>query len=115
MPDKKPSTSFLNSLIAFALIGGILLWLALIVSSHGEDRLEQACKPVEFTTNMLHEVTTSIIGRQPTWTLYVQRYLMTGCYYSFSVVLSQSVTGKDKDTFGGDTSAAEPTVGGIQD
>jgi hypothetical protein len=113
MADKKSSTSFLNSLVAFAFIGGILLWLALVVTAQGEQRLEQACKPVEFTTNMLHEVTTSVIGRQPTWTLYVQRYLMTGCYYGFSVIMSQSLPGTEESTFGGNT-AVEPTVGGIQ-
>lgn len=110
---EKSSMSFLNSVIVFAFIGGLLIWLALVLTSHGEKRLEQACKPVEYTTDLLHDVTTSIIGRQPTWTLYVQRYLMTGCYYTFSVVMSEGLPGTDDGTFGEHT-PAEPTVGGIQ-
>jgi hypothetical protein len=108
---KKPSMSFLNSVIVFCLIGGLLLWLALVLTSQGERRLEQACKPVEYSTQFLHELTTSIIGRQPTWTLYVQQYLMTGCYYTFSIVMAQGVPGDDGETL--TPLNSEPAVGGI--
>lgn len=108
------SRSFLSTVLVFGFIAAICLWIGLIYTAQGEQRLEQACKPVEYTTNMLHEVTTAIIGRQPTWTLYTQRYLMTGCYYTFSIILSQRLPGEDADTFGGSSDVGEPTVGGIQ-
>lgn len=113
MADKSGSST-LNTIVVFVFIGGLLLWLALVLTSDGEKRLENACKPVEYTTNLLHEVTTAVVGSQPTWTLYVQRYLMTGCYYTFSIIMQEGVPGSDDGTFGGDTAAAEPAVGGIQ-
>ena len=111
MADKKPSRSILSTMLIFAFIGGLLLWLALILTSAGERRLEQACKPVEYSTQFLHEITTSVIGRQPTWTLYVQQYLMTGCYYTFSVIMAQGIPGDEGDTLAPPKS--EPAVGGI--
>lgn len=112
MADK---VSSLNTVVAFIIIGGLLIWLAMVLTSEGEKRLENACKPVEYSTNMLHEVTTAIMGSQPTWTLYVQRYLMTGCYYTFSIILKEGVPGSgDEGTFGGETTVSEPAVGGIQ-
>ena len=109
------SRSFLSTVLVFGLIICLCIWLGLVLTSSGDDRLEQACKPVEYTTNLLHEVTTAVIGRQPTWTLYVQRYLMTGCYYSFSVIMSQRLPGEDADTFGGESTGTEPlATGGIQ-
>lgn len=113
MADKKPSMSFLTTIFVFGFIGGLLIWLALVLTSQGEQRLEQACKPVEYSTQLLHEVTQGLIGRQPTWTLYVQRYLMTGCYYSFSVIFAQGIPGEKGDTIGGTFTPAEPAVGGI--
>lgn len=110
---KKPKRGIISTLLIFALIAGLLLWLALVLTTQGEERLEQACKPVEYSTQFLHDATTAIIGRQPTWTLYVQRYLMTGCYYSFSVILSQGTQG---ETVGGGIGGDEPTAptGGIK-
>lgn len=108
------SRSFLSTVLVFGIIIGLCVWIGLVLTSQGEDRLEQACKPVEYTTNLLHEVTTAVLGRQPTWTLYVQRYLMTGCYYTFSVILSQRLPGEDADTFGGENDTREPVTGGIQ-
>ncbi len=113
MADKS-SSSFLSTVLVFGLIIGLCIWLALVLTSQGENRLEQACKPVEYTTNLLHEVTSAVMGRQPTWTLYVQRYLMTGCYYTFSIIMSQRLPGEDADTFGGETEVGEPVTGGIQ-
>lgn len=113
MADKSGGSTF-NTLLAFLIIGGLLVWLALVLTSQGEKRLEMACKPVEATTNLLHEVTTAVVGRQPTWTLYVQRYLMTGCYYTFSIVFAQQIPGTDDESFGGAETTADPTLGGIQ-
>ncbi|RYG58417.1 MAG: hypothetical protein EON60_13225 [Alphaproteobacteria bacterium] len=112
MADKASS---LNTIVAFIIIGGLLIWLAMVLTSNGEKRLENACKPIEYTTNMLHEITTAVMGSQPTWTLYVQRYLMTGCYYTFSIILKEGIPGSgDEATFGGDTEKVQPAVGGIQ-
>lgn len=110
MADKERST--LSTLLAFAILIGLLIWLGLIFSSKGEQRLEQACKPVEYTTNFLHDITTSVLGRQPTWTLYVQQYLMDGCYYSFSVFLANAT--KTETVSGDIRSQNEPATGGIQ-
>lgn len=115
---KKSSFSSLNSLIAFAFIIALLIWGWMVFSAQGEERLEQACKPVEYSTQFLHETTTAIIGRQPTWTLYVQRYLMTGCYYSFSVLFAQG-THQGNELGGGSTGSSlggddKPAVGGIR-
>jgi hypothetical protein len=115
MADKKPSMSLLNTVVVFAFIGGLLVWLALVLTSSGEQRLDNACKPVEYTTDFLHEVVTAVIGRQPTWTLYTQNYLMTGCLYSFSVLMSQKLPSADDEaTFGGATTEPEAAVGGIR-
>lgn len=112
MADAKSTFSSLNALLAFAFIIGLFIWLALVLTSEGEERLEQACKPVEYTTQLLHDVTAAIIGRQPTWTLYVQQYLMTGCYYSFSVLMSQRLPGDD--SLDAESATGEPATGGIQ-
>lgn len=112
MADKKPPRSFLSTILVFGIIGGLLIWLALVLTSTGERRLEQACKPVEYSTQFLHELTTSVIGRQPTWTLYVQQYLMTGCYYTFSIIMKEGIPGSDGDSIS--PTSSEPAVGGIQ-
>jgi hypothetical protein len=114
MPEAKKKADLFHSLLAFTIIGALILWAVMIFTHKGEERLDQACKPVEFTTQLLHEVTFALIGSQPSWTLYVQRYLMTGCYYSFSVLLSEKMG--DTNPFGAPP-PAEPAapVGGIHD
>lgn len=109
---EKSSISSLNALLAFALIIGLLLWAWMIFSAQGEKRLEQACKPIEYSTQFLHDITSSVIGRQPTWTLYVQRYLMTGCYYTFSVAFAQHA---QSDSVQASFGEGEPATGGIQE
>jgi hypothetical protein len=111
MADKK-ERSALGTLLAFAILVGLLIWMGMIFSSHGEKRLEQACKPIEHATNFLHELATSIMGHQPTWTLYVQQYMMNGCSYTFSVILAEA----SKPTEAGgnvSTTQQDPATGGI--
>lgn len=79
---------FGQTLLMFILLIGVCIWIGMIVAAKGEDRLSAACKPVEFSTDFVHQVTTALIGHQPTWTLYLQQYMMGGCYYFFSVVLT---------------------------
>jgi hypothetical protein len=79
---------FGQTLLIFGLLIGVCIWVGMIISARGEERLSAACKPVEFSTDFVHEVTTALIGQQPTWTLYMQQYMMSGCYYFFSVVLT---------------------------
>lgn len=92
MADAKKAEDKLSGILSFAVLIGVCLWVGMIVASKGETRLEQACKPVEFTTQALHQVTQALIGSQPTWTLYVQEYLMTGCYYFFKVIFTDRQT-----------------------
>ena len=111
MADKS-SMSAINTIIVFGLIIGLCIWLAMVLTSQGERRLEQACKPVEYSTQFLHEMVTTVIGRQPTWTLYVQSYLMTGCYYGFSVIMSEGTSSSPLD--GSVIRKEEEATGGIQ-
>lgn len=97
-------------LIFLALIGACV-WIGMIVAAKGEERLSQACRPVEITTQFLHQATFALVGTQPTWTLYVQRYLMMGCYYFFSVVFSQH---GENTSLGGDAYSGSPVEGGVR-
>lgn len=98
-----------TALIFLALIA-VCIWIGMIVAAKGEEKLTQSCKPVEISTQFLHQATFALVGTQPTWTLYVQRYLMSGCYYVFSYVFSQQ---EDENSIGGDGEEL-PTTGGIR-
>lgn len=102
---------FGQTVLIFLALVGACVWIGMIIAARGEERLSQACRPVEISTQFLHQATFALVGSQPTWTLYVQRYLMMGCYYFFSVVLSQGPS----DSIGGGTYApgASPD-GGIR-
>lgn len=78
---------FGQTVFIFLSVLGAAVWIGTIWKAEGEDRLNQACLPLEFVTDGLHEVTTALIGYPPRWTLYLQSYLMGGCYYFFSVIL----------------------------
>lgn len=88
MADAKKPSDQASGILTFAVLIGVCVWVGMIAASKGETRLEQACKPVEFSTQLLHQVTYALVGSQPTWTLYVQEYLMTGCYYFFKVIFT---------------------------
>jgi hypothetical protein len=87
MADKKKSEQ-LGGILTFIVLIAVCVWVGAIVSSKGENRLSQACKPVEFSTQLLHQLAFAVVGSAPQWTLYTQGYLMTGCYYAFSVIFS---------------------------
>jgi len=110
---KKEGMSTISTILVFGVLIGVCIWLVLVLSTQGERRLDQACKPLEYTTQFVHELATTITGRQPTWSLYVQRYLMSGCYYGFSIIftetLEQNPLSGVPTTLDGDT-----TPGGIQ-
>lgn len=76
-----------ETVIAFLAVVGIAWWTGTIYMAEKEERLIQACVPIEWTTNGLHHVTTALVGYPPRWTLALQSYLMGGCYYFFSVML----------------------------
>lgn len=80
---------FGQTVLIFLALIGVCIWIGMILNAKGEAKLEQSCKPVEVTTQFLHEAAFAAMGHQPTWTLYVQEYLMSGCYYFFSVIFSQ--------------------------
>ena len=73
----------------FALLAviGIAWWVGTIYMAEKEQKLIQACVPIEYSTNGLHHVSTALVGYPPRWTLSLQSYLMGGCYYFFSVML----------------------------
>jgi hypothetical protein len=96
---------FGQTLLVFGLLIGVCIWIGMIVAARGEERLSAACKPVEFSTDFVHQMTTALIGQQPTWTLYLQQYMMSGCYYFFSVVLTPALN---------DTGDVGTPVGGVR-
>ena len=98
----------LETTFAFLAVIGIAWWVGTIYMSENDERLVQACLPVEFSTNALHHVTTALVGYPPRWTLTMQSYLMGGCYYFFSVMLPKH----EGSTVGG--AVAVPVQGGIR-
>jgi hypothetical protein len=101
MADKKKPNDFIQSILMFTALIGICIWIGMIIAAKGEDRLAQACRPLEIGTDTLHEVATALTGTQPSWTLYVQQYVMAGCYYFFGVVLASFIP--TNQTLEGDT------------
>jgi hypothetical protein len=105
MADKKPAKfEFVYSILTFTALIAVCIWVGTIMASAGEARLQRACMPVQVTTQALHDVTAALSGTQPSWTLYSQRYLMTGCYYFFNVLLRQPIG----------LQGEEPAPGGIR-
>lgn len=83
----------LETVFAFLAVIGISWWIGTIYMAEDDERLVQACVPIEWSTNGLHHLTTALVGYPPSWTLSLQSYLMGGCYYFFSVMLPND--GKD--------------------
>lgn len=98
---------FGQTVLIFLALIGVCIWVGMILNAKGEAKLEQSCKPVEISTQFLHQAAFALVGSQPTWTLYVQRYLMSGCYYFFSVLFTQHA---ESASLGGTTS--KPSGGG---
>ncbi|MBI1308542.1 MAG: hypothetical protein GC129_01610 [Proteobacteria bacterium] len=98
---------FGQTVFIFLALIGVCVWIGMILAAKGESKLEQSCKPIELSTQFLHQAAFALVGNQPTWTLYVQRYLMSGCYYFFSVLFSQH---EQVTTIGGGTAAVTTTA-----
>ena len=78
---------FAQTVFAFLAVLGLAMWIGMIMKATPEDKLVEACKPIEFGADALHDVTTGLTGYPPTWTTNLKVYLMGGCYYFFSIVL----------------------------
>lgn len=86
----------LFSVLAFAY------WAGLVMKAEGEDKLTEACAPVEFTTDQLIKITTGLTGFTPNWTVRTKEILQGGCYYFFSTFLfSGDVGGELEEAEGG--------------
>ncbi len=71
----------LASVLAFSY------WTGLVMKADGEDKLTEACHPVEFATDQLIRITTGLSGFTPNWTIRTKEVLQGGCYYFFSTFL----------------------------
>ncbi len=78
---------FGNTVLVFLSALGLAWWIGTIMSARGPEKLETACAPVEFSMNGLQSISTGLVGYTPNWTLSSERYLLSGCYYFFSVIL----------------------------
>lgn len=78
------------TILLFFSVLGFAWWVGSVMKAEGEDKLDTACAPVAFATKELQEVTTALVGFTPNWTVFVRRWLQGGCYYFFSVVLSDN-------------------------
>ena len=76
------------TVLVFLTLIGVAVWIGIIYKAEGADKLVEACSPIDFATDGLHNTTTALIGREPVWTLRLKAYLMGGCYYFFSVILT---------------------------
>ena len=105
---------FGQTVFIFLSVLGVAWWFGTIWKAAGEDRLTQACMPLEFVTDGLHEVTTALIGYPPTWTIYIQSYLMGGCYYFFSVILPSKGDGSGGSISGSNNPYLGQPRGGVR-
>lgn len=85
----------LGSVLAFAY------WTGLVMKASGEDKLTEACHPVEFATDQLIKITTGLTGFTPNWTVKTKQVLQGGCYYFFSTFLFSEGLDSDADAEGG--------------
>ncbi len=87
--------SFGKNVFLFMSVVGVALWIGLLINSEGENKLNEACLPIAFVTDGVHDLTTGLVGYPPNWTLRMKSYLMGGCYYFFSVILTEDNTTDD--------------------
>ena len=78
---------FGNTVFIFLAALGAAWWIGTIMAAHGSKKLETACAPVQYSVDGIQSVSTGLVGYTPNWTLSTERYLMSGCYYFFSVML----------------------------
>ncbi|NBX86308.1 MAG: hypothetical protein EBQ80_03575 [Proteobacteria bacterium] len=84
----KTAGDMLYTAFSFALLVGACVWIGAILATRGEERLVQACRPVEFTTTAFAQTVATLVGGKPQWVLYTERSFMTGCYYFFGIIFS---------------------------
>lgn len=85
----------LASVLAFAY------WTGLVMKAVGEDKLTEACHPIEFATDQLIKITTGLTGFTPNWTVKTKQVLQGGCYYFFSTFLFSEGLDSTSDSEGG--------------
>lgn len=85
---------FGKTVLLFASVLGIAIWVGLIMKSEGEDKYVEACRPITIGTKYLIKVSTGLTGRTPDWTVSVKKTLDGGCYYFFATFLFQDDLGE---------------------
>ncbi|MFZ2619942.1 MAG: hypothetical protein WAX89_03625 [Alphaproteobacteria bacterium] len=78
-----------KEVFVYLTVAGLAVWIGTIWMSKGEDKLENTCYPIDWTMETVHDVTKGLIGRDPTWTLHTKKFLLSGCYYFFSVMFRE--------------------------
>lgn len=89
---------FGNTVFIFLAALGLAWWIGTIMAAKGPEKLDTACKPIEFSIDGVQSTAAGLVGYTPNWTLSTERYLMSGCYYFFSVMLK---TGGDDSAIQG--------------
>ncbi len=78
---------FGKTVLLFLSVLGIAWWAGAVMKAEGEDKLVEACRPIEFATDKLIVISTGLTGFTPNWTLRTKEVLDGGCYYFFSTFL----------------------------
>lgn len=79
---------FAKSMIFALSILAFTWWIASIVQAKGEDKLTEACFPIEFTGTKIQQLSTSLVGYTPNWTFSFRRVMESGCYYFFTILFT---------------------------
>jgi hypothetical protein len=76
-----------RTIILLFSVMGFAWWAGTVMKAEGDDKLKEACHPVDFVTTQLIKVATGLSGFTPQWTLGTKKVLVGGCYYFFSTFL----------------------------
>lgn len=76
-----------RTILLLASILGIAWWAGTVMKAEGEDKLVEACHPVELATSSLINVTNALVGYPPKWTFGTKRIMDGSCYYFFGSLL----------------------------
>lgn len=79
---------FGNTVFIFLAALGAAWWIGTIMAAKGPDKLTTACAPIQYSVDGVQNVATGLVGYTPNWTLGTERFLVSGCYYFFDVMLS---------------------------
>ncbi len=83
------------TVVLFLSVLAFAWWMGQVMKAEGEDKLHEACYPIEYTTAKVQELTTALVGFVPNWTVSFRRYIQGGCYYFFSIVLDTAGEGNE--------------------